>query len=98
MDALGKAHRLNPIGGHNEREQTLNQLLVEMDGFDPREEVIILAAINRPDILDLALFRPGRLNRNAVTDKPDIRGQLVKNGQKAISFHPPEMESRDART
>ena len=59
MDALGKARGLNPMGGHDEREQTLNQLLVEMDGFDPRAGVIILAATNRPDILDPALLRPG---------------------------------------
>jgi hypothetical protein len=74
MDALGKARRLNPMGGHDEREQTLNQLLVEMDGFDPRAGVIILAATNRPDILDPALLRPGRFDRHVAIDKPDIRG------------------------
>jgi cell division protease FtsH len=75
MDALGKARGLNPLGGHDEREQTLNQLLVEMDGFDPRAGVIILAATNRPDILDPALLRPGRFDRHVAIDKPDIRGR-----------------------
>ena len=75
MDALGKARGLNPMGGHDEREQTLNQLLVEMDGFDTRAGVIILAATNRPDILDPALLRPGRFDRHVAIDKPDIRGR-----------------------
>ncbi len=75
MDALGKARGLNPMGGQDEREQTLNQLLVEMDGFDPRAGVIILAATNRPDILDPALLRPGRFDRHVAIDKPDIRGR-----------------------
>ena len=75
MDALGKARGLNPMGGHDEREQTLNQLLVEMDGFDTSAGVIILAATNRPDILDPALLRPGRFDRHVAIDKPDIRGR-----------------------
>jgi cell division protease FtsH len=75
LDALGKARGLNPIGGHDEREQTLNQLLVEMDGFDPRSAVIIMAATNRPEILDPALLRPGRFDRHVAIDKPDIRGR-----------------------
>lgn len=75
MDALGKARGMNPMGGHDEREQTLNQLLVEMDGFDPSAGVIILAATNRPDILDPALLRPGRFDRHVAIDKPDIRGR-----------------------
>ncbi len=75
LDALGKARGLNPIGGHDEREQTLNQLLVEMDGFDPRAGVIIMAATNRPEILDQALLRPGRFDRHVAIDKPDIRGR-----------------------
>ena len=75
LDALGKARGLNPIGGHDEREQTLNQLLVEMDGFDPRSGVIIMAATNRPEILDPALLRPGRFDRHVAIDKPDIRGR-----------------------
>ena len=75
LDALGKARGLNPIGGHDEREQTLNQLLVEMDGFDPRAGVIIMAATNRPEIFDPALLRPGRFDRHVAIDKPDIRGR-----------------------
>ncbi len=75
LDALGKARGLNPVGGHDEREQTLNQLLVEMDGFDPRSGVIIMAATNRPEILDPALLRPGRFDRHVAIDKPDIRGR-----------------------
>ncbi len=75
MDALGKARGLNPMGGQDEREQTLNQLLVEMDGFDPSAGVIILAATNRPDILDPALLRPGRFDRHVAIGKPDIRGR-----------------------
>ena len=75
LDALGKARGINPIGGHDEREQTLNQLLVEMDGFDPRSGVIIMAATNRPEILDPALLRPGRFDRHVAIDKPDIRGR-----------------------
>ncbi len=75
LDALGKARGINPVGGHDEREQTLNQLLVEMDGFDPRSGVIIMAATNRPEILDPALLRPGRFDRHVAIDKPDIRGR-----------------------
>lgn len=75
LDALGKARGLNPMGGHDEREQTLNQLLVEMDGFDPSIGVIIMAATNRPEILDPALLRPGRFDRHVAIDKPDIRGR-----------------------
>ncbi|NLI81352.1 MAG: ATP-dependent metallopeptidase FtsH/Yme1/Tma family protein [Deltaproteobacteria bacterium] len=75
LDALGKARGLNPIGSHDEREQTLNQLLVEMDGFDPSAGVIIMAATNRPEILDPALLRPGRFDRHVAIDKPDIRGR-----------------------
>ncbi len=75
LDALGKARGLNPMGGHDEREQTLNQLLVEMDGFDATSGVIIMAATNRPEILDPALLRPGRFDRHVAIDKPDIRGR-----------------------
>ncbi len=75
LDALGKARGMNPMAGHDEREQTLNQLLVEMDGFDPRAGVIIMAATNRPEILDPALLRPGRFDRHVAIDKPDIRGR-----------------------
>jgi cell division protease FtsH len=75
LDALGKSRGLNPIGGHDEREQTLNQLLVEMDGFEPNADVIIIAATNRPEILDMALLRPGRFDRRVVVDRPDIDGR-----------------------
>ncbi len=74
LDAIGKS-RSNFMGGHDEREQTLNQLLVEMDGFDPRVGVIILAATNRPEILDSALLRPGRFDRHVVVDRPDLIGR-----------------------
>ncbi len=78
LDALGKARGAGgPMGGHDEREQTLNQLLVEMDGFDPRKGVIIMAATNRPEILDPALLRPGRFDRQVVVDRPDMQGRLA---------------------
>ena len=63
------------MGGHEEREQTLNQLLTEMDGFSGAEGVIVLAATNRPEILDAALLRPGRFDRRVLLDKPDVRGR-----------------------
>jgi cell division protease FtsH len=75
LDALGKVRVPNAMGGHEEREQTLNQLLAEMDGFDPRKAIIIMAATNRPDVLDPALMRPGRFDRQVLVDKPDIRGR-----------------------
>jgi cell division protease FtsH len=75
LDALGKSRGINPVGGHDEREQTLNQLLVEMDGFDSRHGVIIMAATNRPEILDQALLRPGRFDRQIFVDRPDIKGR-----------------------
>jgi cell division protease FtsH len=75
LDALGKSRGINPVGGHDEREQTLNQLLVEMDGFDSRYGVIIMAATNRPEILDQALLRPGRFDRQIFVDRPDIQGR-----------------------
>jgi cell division protease FtsH len=78
LDALGKARGGGgPMGGHDEREQTLNQLLVEMDGFDPHRGVIIMAATNRPEILDQALLRPGRFDRQVVVDRPDLQGRLA---------------------
>jgi cell division protease FtsH len=78
LDALGKARGAGGImGGHDEREQTLNQLLVEMDGFDPRIGVIIMAATNRPEILDPALLRPGRFDRQVLVDRPDLHGRLA---------------------
>ena len=75
LDALGKARVQSPIGSHEEREQTLNQLLAEMDGFDGRKGVIIMAATNRPEVLDPALLRPGRFDRQVLVDKPDIKGR-----------------------
>jgi cell division protease FtsH len=75
LDALGKARGMSPMGGHDEREQTLNQLLVEMDGFDATVGVIIMAATNRPEILDPALLRAGRFDRNVAIDRPDLRGR-----------------------
>ncbi len=75
LDALGKARGMNVMGGHDEREQTLNQLLVEMDGFETNKGVIIMAATNRPEILDTALLRPGRFDRQVLVDRPDINGR-----------------------
>ena len=75
LDALGKARGFSAVGGHDEREQTLNQLLVEMDGFDPKVGVILMAATNRPEILDPALLRPGRFDRHVLVDRPDKVGR-----------------------
>ena len=75
LDALGKSRGMNPFGGHDEREQTLNQLLVEMDGFDPSAGVIIMAATNRPEILDSALLRAGRFDRHVAIDRPDLKAR-----------------------
>ncbi len=75
IDAVGRNRGSGMGGGHDEREQTLNQLLVEMDGFDPKEEVIIIAATNRSDVLDPALLRPGRFDRRVNVDLPDLRGR-----------------------
>jgi cell division protease FtsH len=75
LDALGKARGMNVVGGNDEREQTLNQLLVEMDGFQSNTGVIIMAATNRPEILDPALLRPGRFDRQVVVDRPDVIGR-----------------------
>ena len=75
LDALGKARGGNPLSSHDEREQTLNQLLVEMDGFEANANVIIMAATNRPETLDIALLRPGRFDRQIVVDRPDIGGR-----------------------
>jgi cell division protease FtsH len=75
LDALGKARGVGGMSGHDEREQTLNQLLVEMDGFDPKVGVILMAATNRPEILDPALLRPGRFDRHVLVDRPDKVGR-----------------------
>ncbi|MCL7463143.1 ATP-dependent zinc metalloprotease FtsH [Pseudomonas sp. NW5] len=76
LDALGKMRGVGAFGGNDEKEQTLNQLLAELDGFDPREGVVLLAAINRPEILDPALLRAGRFDRQIVVDRPDRKGRV----------------------
>jgi cell division protease FtsH len=90
LDALGKARGFNAMGGHDEREQTLNQLLVEMDGFDPKVGVILMAATNRPEILDPALLRPGRFDRHVLVDRPDKLGreQILRVHLKKIKTVP----------
>jgi cell division protease FtsH len=90
LDALGKARGVGSLGGHEEREQTLNQLLVEMDGFDPNAGVIIMAATNRPEILDPALLRPGRFNRTVAIDRPDINGreEILKVHTRGVKVDP----------
>jgi cell division protease FtsH len=75
LDAVGKARGAGMLAGHDEREQTLNQLLAEMDGFDARKAVMIMAATNRPEILDPALMRPGRFDRQVLVDRPDVKGR-----------------------
>jgi cell division protease FtsH len=82
LDALGKARGMNILSSHDEREQTLNQLLAEMDGFDPNKGVIIMAATNRPEILDPALLRPGRFDRQVLVDRPDVKGR-----EKILQLH-----------
>src|SRR5690242_13439488 len=76
LDALGRARGAGPLGGHDEKEQTLNQLLVEMDGFDPSTGLVLLAATNRPEILDPALLRAGRFDRQVLVDRPDRIGRV----------------------
>jgi len=90
LDALGKVRGMNVMGGHDEREQTLNQLLVEMDGFETNKGVIIMAATNRPEILDPALLRPGRFDRQVLVDRPDINGReaILKIHSKNVLLGP----------
>jgi cell division protease FtsH len=76
LDALGRVRGFGPYGGHDEKEQTLNQLLVEMDGFDSRSGLVIIAATNRPEILDPALLRAGRFDRQVLVDRPDKKGRI----------------------
>jgi len=88
LDALGRVRGVNPIGGHDEKEQTLNQLLSELDGFDPSTGLILLAATNRPEILDPALLRAGRFDRQVLVDRPDKIGriQILDVHMKKIHF------------
>jgi len=90
LDALGKARGVNPLGRHDEQEQTLNQLLAEMDGFDPNTGVIIMAATNRPEILDPALLRPGRFDRHVLVDRPDVIGreEILKIHTRQVKLSP----------
>ena len=90
LDALGKVRVQSPMGSHEEREQTLNQLLAEMDGFDARKAVIIMGATNRPEVLDPALLRPGRFDRQVLVDKPDINGreQVLKIHTRNVKMVP----------
>jgi cell division protease FtsH len=90
LDALGKARGMNLLASHDEREQTLNQLLAEMDGFDPNQGVIIMAATNRPEILDPALLRPGRFDRQVLVDRPDVKGRerILRLHAKKIKLSP----------
>ena len=90
LDALGKTRVQSPLGSHEEREQTLNQLLAEMDGFDSSKAVIIMGATNRPDVLDPPLLRPGRFDRQVIVDKPDIKGreQVLKIHTRQVKVAP----------
>jgi cell division protease FtsH len=90
LDAIGKSRINNIAGGNDEREQTLNQLLVEMDGFDATSGLIILAATNRPDVLDPALLRPGRFDRQVLVDRPDLKGreEILKIHSGAVKLSP----------
>ena len=87
IDAVGRSRGAGLGGGNDEREQTLNQLLVEMDGFSPNEGVIVVAATNRPDVLDPALLRPGRFDRHVVVPTPDINGR-----EKILASHAENVE------
>jgi cell division protease FtsH len=91
LDAIGKSRGVSPVmGGHDEREQTLNQLLAEMDGFDTQKGVILLAATNRPEILDPALLRPGRFDRQVAIDRPDLNGRekILKVHTRTVTLAP----------
>ena len=90
IDAVGRHRGAGLGGGHDEREQTLNALLVEMDGFEQNSGVIIIAATNRPDVLDPALLRPGRFDRQVVVDRPDVKGRegILKVHTRKIPLDP----------
>jgi len=90
IDAVGRHRGAGLGGGHDEREQTLNQLLVEMDGFESNEGVILIAATNRPDVLDPALLRPGRFDRRIVVNRPDVKGRT-----QILKVHSSEMPLND---
>src|SRR5262247_912882 len=91
LDALGRARVQSPMGSHEEREQTLNQLLAEMDGFDSRKAIIIMGATNRPEVLDPALLRPGRFDRQVLVDKPDVKGR-----EEVLRIHVKNVKIADA--
>ena len=91
LDALGKTRGTSVVGGHDEREQTLNALLVEMDGFDSNSGVIVLAATNRPEMLDPALLRPGRFDRQVLVDRPDVAGR-----EKILNVHVKQVRMDDS--
>ena len=90
LDAIGKSRGAATLAGHDEREQTLNQLLAEMDGFDARKGLMIMAATNRPEILDPALLRPGRFDRHVLVDRPDLRGRelILKVHSRGVKLAP----------
>jgi cell division protease FtsH len=90
LDAIGKVRGVSAVGVHEEREQTLNQLLAEMDGFDPRKGVVVMSATNRPEVLDPALLRPGRFDRRVVVDRPDIKGReaILRLHARAVKLAP----------
>src|SRR5690606_17746435 len=90
LDALGKSRGNSIVGGHDEREQTLNALLVEMDGFDSNSGIIIVGATNRPETLDPALLRAGRFDRQVLVDRPDVRGRedILKVHVKDVKLDP----------
>jgi cell division protease FtsH len=101
LDAIGKARGISPMGGPEERENTLNQILSEMDGFDTRKGVIIMAATNRPEILDPALIRPGRFDRHILVDRPSLKGRedILKIHSRHIKISPEvDLHTLAART
>ncbi|MFP4831599.1 AAA family ATPase [Paraburkholderia sp. BR10879] len=101
LDALGKVRGANPVSGNDEREQTLNQLLVEMDGFQPNAGVMLLAATDRPETLDPALLRPGWFDRHIAIDRPDLNGrrQILSVHARGVPLAPDvDLDELAART